>query len=148
MKSNQIESSCTLNLGYAINLLCQFMHAPSNIHQVVTPVLTYVKATIHYEIRILVQSIFQLYGIFDADLVGCPDTRRSTTGYYMFLGSNCVFWSTKNQPPVSRSSTEVEYLSMPTASFEITLLTFLLRLLGLPYLILQSFPMITSVLYI
>jgi hypothetical protein len=26
---------------------------------------------------------------------GCPDTRRSTSGYVMFLDSNLVFWAAK-----------------------------------------------------
>jgi hypothetical protein len=45
----------------------------------------------------------------DTEWVGCPDTRRSTSGYATFLDGKMVSWSSKRQPVVSRSSAEVEY---------------------------------------
>ena len=68
----------------------------------------------------------------DSDWAGCKDTRRSTGGFCVMLGSNIVSWSAKRQPTVSRSSTEAEYRALANTACEITWLSFVLRDLGVP----------------
>nr|GEV34465.1 ribonuclease H-like domain-containing protein [Tanacetum cinerariifolium] len=45
----------------------------------------------------------------DVDWAGCPVTRWSTSGYFVFLEDNLLSWSAKRQVTLSRSSAEAEY---------------------------------------
>ncbi len=64
---------------------------------------------LHLGLHLSPSSLHTLVAYTDADWGGCPDTRRSTSGYCIFLGNNLISWSAKRQPTLSRSSAEAEY---------------------------------------
>ncbi|GJS08860.1 ribonuclease H-like domain-containing protein [Tanacetum coccineum] len=68
----------------------------------------------------------------DADWVGCPTTRRSTSCYCVFLGNNLLSWSSKRQPTLSHSSAEAEYRGVANDVAETCWLRNLLRELHTP----------------
>ena len=47
----------------------------------------------------------------DTDWAGCPNDRRSTSGYCSYVFGNLVTWRSKKQPVVARSSAEAELWS-------------------------------------
>nr|XP_016433507.1 PREDICTED: uncharacterized mitochondrial protein AtMg00810-like [Nicotiana tabacum] len=84
------------DITHVVNLTSQFMQNPNSMHlQAGKRILMYVKGTIDHGLRIISQSSFRLYGFPSADWAGCSITRRSTTGYSIYLGANCVSWSSR-----------------------------------------------------
>jgi hypothetical protein len=121
------------DLAFAVNKVCQYMHAPTTTHiAAVKRILRYVRGTTDLGLRIVKSPSLLVSGFSDADWAGCLDDRRSTGGFAVFLGSNLVSWSARKQPTVSRSSTEAEYKAIANATAEIIWVQTLLRELGVP----------------
>ena len=72
-------------------------------------ILRYVQGTLHLGLHLYSSRDSRLDSYTDVDWGGCPDTRRSTSGYSVFLGDNLISWSSKRQPTLSSSSAESEY---------------------------------------
>jgi hypothetical protein len=97
-------------ISYAVQQVCLFMHDPRDSHmQLIKRILRYIKGTSHFGLQLYKSSPFNLVAYSDADWAGCPDTRKSTSGFCVFLGNNLISWSSRRQHTVSRSSAEAEY---------------------------------------
>jgi len=109
------------------------MHSPRHLHlAAVRRIIRYLKGSSHRGLFFFVGNSPKLSAYSDADWAGCPDTRRSVTGWCMFLGSSLISWKSKKQARVSKSSTESEYHAMYAACSEIFWLHGLLAELGFP----------------
>ena len=109
------------------------MHDPREPHlAALKRILRYVRGTLHMGLLLQPSRSSDLTVYSDADWAGCPDTRRSTSGYAVFLGDNLVSWSSKRQNTVSRSSAEAEYRVVANGVAEATWLQQLLQELHVP----------------
>lgn len=119
------------DITYVVQQIYMHMHAPWTYHlNALKCILNYVKGTIDMGLYLHCNSISTLTAYTDADWVGCPDTRRSTSSYCMFLGDNLLSWSSKRLTTVSRSSAEAEYRGLANVVAEICWLRNLLLELG------------------
>jgi hypothetical protein len=121
------------DLAYAVQQVCLFMHDPREPHlALLKRILRYVKGTLSTGLHIGAGPVSSFTAYSDADWAGCPDSRRSTSGYCVFLGDNLVSWSSKRQTTVSRSSAEAEYRAVAHAVAETCWLRQLLQELHAP----------------
>ncbi|XP_050875100.1 uncharacterized mitochondrial protein AtMg00810-like [Lathyrus oleraceus] len=98
------------DISYDVQQVCLHMHAPRTKHMLALKrILRYVQGTLHFGPHLPPSPITKLISYTDADWGGCPDTKRSTSGYCVFLGDNLISWSSKRQPTLFHSSVEVEY---------------------------------------
>ena len=101
------------SIAYSVSVISQFMHDPREIHlQATYRVLHYLRTHLGKGILFKKTSNITLEIYTDADFAGSPLDRRSTTGYYTFLGGNLVAWRSKKQNEVARSSAEAEFRAM------------------------------------
>jgi hypothetical protein len=76
------------DLAYAVNRVCQFLHAPRATYwTAVKCILRFVRLTLSHGLSIQPSSTDLLYAFSDADWAGDPDDRRSTGGYAIFYGN-------------------------------------------------------------
>jgi hypothetical protein len=121
------------DIAYAVQQVCLHMHTPREPHlTVLKRILCYLRVSLDYNLLLLPSPTSELVAYVDADWASCPDTRRSTFGYAVFLGSNLVSWAVKRQPVVSRSSAEVEYRDVANDVAEVSWMRQLLHELHSP----------------
>ncbi|BFG15965.1 hypothetical protein CerSpe_022390 [Prunus speciosa] len=119
------------DIAYAVSVVSQFMHAPSESHmEAVLRILRYLKSAPGKGLIFTKHGHLDVQAYTDADYAGSIVDRRSTSGYFTFVGGNLVTWRSKKQKVVSRSSAEAEYRGMSHGVCELMWLRKLLRDLG------------------
>lgn len=107
------------DLTYAVQQACLHMHDPCDIHwALVKRILRYLHGTVDKGLQLRRSTTPTLVAYSDADWAGCPDTRRSTSGFCVFFGDSLISWSSKRQAIVSRSSAEAEYRGVANVAAE------------------------------
>ena len=116
------------DICFAVNKLSQFLSCPRTPHlDALHHLLRYLKAAPGQGILFSATSALSLKAYADADWGSCLDTRRSTTGYCVFLGDSMISWKSKKQQTVSRSSAEAEYRALACVTSEILWIQSLLK---------------------
>nr|KYP43700.1 Retrovirus-related Pol polyprotein from transposon TNT 1-94 [Cajanus cajan] len=115
-------------ITYSVHILSRFMRAPHKPHmEAAMRILRYLKNNPGQGLFFSSQNDLSLRAFCVFDWGGCPISRKSTTGYCVFLGSSLISWRTKRQKTISLSSAEAEYRAMTGACCEFSWLRSLLK---------------------
>lgn len=107
------------------------MSNPPHLHlAAVKQILLYILGTPTRSLFFSIDFSMTLTTYSDANWASCLNTRRSTTGCYVYLGQALISWKCKKQDKVFKSSTKSEYSTMSSACLKIPWLRGLLFKLG------------------
>jgi len=119
------------DISYAASLVSQFMHCPSKDHMdAVGRILQYLKSAPGRGLMFLKNGHLDIEGYTDADWAGNLFDRKSTSGYFTFVGGNLVTWRSKKQKVVALSSAEAEFRGMAKGLCELLWIRRLLSEIG------------------
>ncbi|GJW72889.1 ribonuclease H-like domain-containing protein [Tanacetum coccineum] len=121
------------DISYVVQSLSQHMHAPLQSHfDIGLRVLRYLKLAPGSGVSFSKNCDgVKVFAFSDSDWAKCPMTRRSVSGYCVFVNGNLVSWKSKKQATLSKSSAEAEYRAMASATCEIMWILKLLQDLDL-----------------
>jgi hypothetical protein len=107
------------DICYGVNHLSQAMVKPTKLFwKEGKNVLRYLKGTSEYGLWYRQTNEVNLHGFTDADWVGSPMDRKSTSGGIFSIGSIVVSWYNKKQRSVALSSAEAKYTPASQATCE------------------------------
>ena len=79
------------DLTYAVQQICLHMHDPRESHlAALKRLLRYVRGTVDYGLVLHRSPSAELVVYTDADWAGCPDMRRSSSGYAVQATAGCL----------------------------------------------------------
>ena len=130
------------DIAFAVSELSRFVSNPGKPHlEAAKRVFRYLRKTLHLGLVFRSSSSLSnhpeispntLWGYVDSDWAGCPDSRRSTSGFVFMLNGAAISWRSKRQPTVALSSAEAEFISASAMVQEVIFLRKFLHNLGFP----------------
>ena len=129
-----------VDIAFAVSELSRFVANPGAAHMVAAQrVFRYLKKTKNFSLNFSRPSDLNslerpnvLWGYVDSDWAGCPDSRRSTSGYVLMLNGAAVSWRSKRQSTVALSTAEAEFVAASSLVQEVIYLRKLLTNMGFP----------------
>jgi hypothetical protein len=137
---NWLSSTTRPDLAHACAMMSRYSANPGPEHvKCMKHILMYLAShpdlgiTYHGSPEVLTQGYDRtdkLIASVDADLGGCKDTEKSTTGMVVWLNGGAISWKAKRQSTVSSSTTESEMKAACYGSMEVVWLRDLVTELG------------------
>jgi len=100
------------DLAFVTGMLGRFQSNPGPEHwKLVKKTLRYMQGTKDYMLTYRKSDNLQVVGYSDADLAGCVDTKKSTSGYIFTLAGGAISWKSVKQTVTALSTMQAEYVA-------------------------------------
>ncbi|XP_038972732.1 secreted RxLR effector protein 161-like [Phoenix dactylifera] len=100
------------DIAYVVGLLGRFQANPGMEHwRAAKKVLRYLEGTQDHIFKYNKSDLLEIVGYSDLDFAGCPDSRKSTSGYIFLLAGGAVSWKSSKQKMTAASTMEAELLA-------------------------------------
>ena len=107
------------NITYVVCVLSEFMHEPGMVHwEGALRVLAYIKCAPGKGLIYRHHDHLRIEAYSDVRYAGDKGDRKSTTGYYTYVGGNLVTWRSRKQKVISFSRAEAKYRAMAATARE------------------------------
>ncbi|GJS82681.1 copia protein [Tanacetum coccineum] len=101
------------DIAFATFVCARYQAHPTEKHlKEVKRFFRYLRQTINMGLWYSKDYGFEIIAYSDADLAGCNDDCKSTSGGIQFMGDKLVSWSSKKQDCTTMSTAEAEYVSL------------------------------------
>ena len=124
------------DISYAVSELSRFVSAPCAKHmEAAKHLIRYIRQTKDLSLQFSKQLSGKsniLTGYVDSDWAGCPDSRKSTSGYALMLNGAAISWKAKRQSVVALSTAEAEFVAASSMVQEVIYTRRILERLGFP----------------
>jgi hypothetical protein len=105
------------DLAFIVGVLGKYLGNPGMQHWIaVKRVMRYLKRTRDFVLTYRKSDNLEIIGYSDSDFAGCPDSRRSTSGYIFLLAGGAVSWKSAKQTLVAPSTMAAEFVACFEAS--------------------------------
>lgn len=121
------------DISFSINYLSRFQNCYEETHfKYALRVLKYLYQTRDLNLVYTMKNKCKLIDCFvDSDWAGDANDRKSTTGYIIRLFENPIYWKSRKQNSITKSSTAAEYVALSEATSEILIVREILKTFNL-----------------
>lgn len=119
------------DIAYVVSLISRYMSRPTELHLLAAKrILRYLQGTSSFGLISKKDGNRELIEFTDSDYADDVEDRKSTSGYAFILSSATVAWSSRKQPIVTLSTTEVEFVAAAVCSTQAIWMKRILETLG------------------
>jgi hypothetical protein len=122
------------DIQFSVCLCARFQASPRTSHrQAVKRIFRYLRHTPDFGLSYSASSSLALHGFSDADFTRCRLDRKSNSGTCQFWGSSLVSWSSRKLSSAAQSTTEAEYVAIPSCCSQLLWITYTMSDFGEEY---------------